>query len=58
MHDYMVDPACECWPTPPEMWTTHYGAVEPGSAIEFNPDCPAHGGPNFGPITTDKEVTS
>lgn len=33
---------CLCWPTPPHMWTTHYGAVEPGSAIERNPDCPAH----------------
>jgi len=34
---------CLCWPTPPEMWTTHYGAVEPGSAMEWNPGCPVHG---------------
>jgi len=34
---------CECWVTPERMWTTHYGAVEPGSQIEFNPDCPSHG---------------
>lgn len=34
---------CECWVTPEHMWTTHYGAVEPGSQLEFNPDCPEHG---------------
>jgi len=51
-------PPCECWPTPPETWTTHYGAVEPGSAIEFNPECPAHGGPDFGPIPTNPKGNS
>lgn len=25
------------------MWTTHYGAVEPGSTMEFNPKCSTHG---------------
>lgn len=34
---------CECWVTPESMWTTHYGAVEPGSQIDYNPDCPMHG---------------
>jgi hypothetical protein len=34
---------CLCWPVPPSMWTTHYGAVEPGSTHEYNPDCPEHG---------------
>lgn len=34
---------CECWVTPEHLWTTHYGAVEPGSQLEFNPDCPKHG---------------
>ncbi len=33
---------CLCWHTPPEMWTTHYGAVEPGSTMEWNPSCPVH----------------
>lgn len=34
---------CECWVTPEHLWTTHYGAVEPGSQLEFNPECPKHG---------------
>ncbi len=33
---------CTCFLLPPEMWTTHYGAVEPGSMYEPNPDCPEH----------------
>jgi dCMP deaminase len=36
---------CECWVTPEHLWTTHYGAVEPGSQLEFNPECPKHGEP-------------
>jgi len=33
---------CECWVTPESEWF-HYGsAVEPGSQVEFNPDCPKH----------------
>lgn len=35
--------SCLCWLVPERMWTTHYGAVEPGSTHEFNPECPAHG---------------
>ena len=35
---------CECWVTPEHMWTTHCGAVEPGSQVEYNPECPKHGG--------------
>jgi hypothetical protein len=34
---------CLCWLVPEHMWTKHYGAVEPGSTHEFNPDCPVHG---------------
>lgn len=34
---------CECVLLPEEFHTTHYGATEPGSTHEFNPDCPAHG---------------
>lgn len=33
---------CECWVTPEDTWTVHYGAVEPGSQMEPNPDCPVH----------------
>lgn len=33
---------CECWVTPERMWHTHYGAVEPGSQFEWNPECPKH----------------
>ena len=34
---------CECWVVPAHLWTTHYGAVEPGSMVEYNPECPEHG---------------
>lgn len=37
-----VGGGCECWVVPEHLWTTHYGAVEPGSAVEHNPDCPQH----------------
>lgn len=32
---------CKCWVNPRPL--THYGIVEPGDALEFNPDCPMHG---------------
>jgi hypothetical protein len=34
---------CTCFWTDPSTWTTHYGAVEPGSQREWNPECPEHG---------------
>lgn len=34
---------CECELLPEKYHTTHYGATEPGSMYQFNPDCPAHG---------------
>jgi hypothetical protein len=34
--------ACTCYWVDPKYWTTHYGAVEPGSTMEPNPDCPEH----------------
>lgn len=36
------DDTCTCWVTDSKYWHVHYGAVEPGSAMEPNPDCPAH----------------
>lgn len=33
---------CICEMTPERYWTTHYGAVEPGSQWEWNPDCRQH----------------
>ena len=41
---------CECWVTPEKYWTSAfscgYGSgYEPGSQIEYNPDCPKHGNP-------------
>lgn len=33
---------CECWPTDPSTWTTYGSAVEPGSTLEPNPECPVH----------------
>lgn len=35
-------PECECPEAPEHLWTTHYGAVDPGSMIEHNPECPVH----------------
>lgn len=37
------EPECECWPTEEKYHFVHFGATEPGSAIEFNPECPQHG---------------
>ncbi len=34
---------CTCPWVDPRHWTTHYGAVEPGSTREFDPTCPEHG---------------
>lgn len=34
---------CLCWPTPEKYHFVYYGATEPGSAMEYNPWCPAHG---------------
>jgi hypothetical protein len=39
----MVGGGCECWVTPESSWTRYGSAVEPGSQVEPNPDCPAHG---------------
>ena len=35
---------CECWVTPEKYWFRYGSAVEPGSQIEYNPECPMHGG--------------
>ena len=35
-------PECTCYPTPPEMWITYGGAVEPGSALQPNDLCRLH----------------
>jgi hypothetical protein len=34
---------CDCPYLPERMWTSHYGAVEPGSQFDWNPFCPVHG---------------
>ena len=33
---------CTCWVTPESQWFRYGSAVEPGSAMEPNPDCPEH----------------
>lgn len=38
-----ADDACTCPWVDPSLWTTYYGAVEPGSTREFDPDCVVHG---------------
>lgn len=34
---------CECFVTDQKYWSSHHGIIEPGSTMEFNPDCPEHG---------------
>ncbi len=41
-HRPVVGDGCQCWITPPSTWTTHFGAVEPGSQVEQNPQCREH----------------
>ncbi len=38
----VVGDGCQCFVTPESQWTTHYGAVEPGSQVEQNPQCREH----------------
>jgi hypothetical protein len=38
-----ADDACTCPWVEPSLWTTYYGAIEPGSTREFDPDCVVHG---------------
>ncbi|BDZ52787.1 hypothetical protein GCM10025867_50280 (plasmid) [Frondihabitans sucicola] len=33
---------CTCYPTDPKTWTRHGSAVEPGSMLEPNDECPVH----------------
>jgi hypothetical protein len=33
---------CTCWVTDESTWTRYGSAVEPGSQMEPNPDCPEH----------------
>ncbi|ASZ75152.1 hypothetical protein PBI_TREYKAY_83 [Mycobacterium phage TreyKay] len=40
--DYDALNTCTCPWVDPSLWTTHYGAVEPGSTREHNPLCPVH----------------
>lgn len=39
----MSNDECTCFWVDPKYWFTHYGAVEPGSQREYNPECPEHG---------------
>lgn len=36
------EPVCSCWVTDESTWTRYGSAVEPGSQMEPNPDCPEH----------------
>jgi hypothetical protein len=37
-----AEAACTCYPTDPKTWTRYGDAVEPGSTMEPDPDCPEH----------------
>lgn len=41
-HFEPIEPKCTCFPVPPEYWTTHYGAVDPATTLEPNPECSEH----------------
>lgn len=52
---------CTCWIVPEKYWTTHYGAVEPGSTHEWNPDCrmhPADDGAELIDLPPDNAITN
>jgi hypothetical protein len=38
----VTEPVCICWETDESTWTRYGDAVEPGSQMEPNPDCPEH----------------
>lgn len=40
-------PECKCFPVPSEYWTTHYGAVDPATTHDPNPECRACFPENF-----------
>lgn len=48
-------PECGCPMAPPRLWTTHYGAVDPVTMIEYNPACPVHGDLQLDKRLTDAE---
>lgn len=35
-------PKCTCFWTDPKTWFYYGSAVEPGSQMQWNPECPAH----------------
>lgn len=37
-----VQSVCICWVTDESTWTRYGSAVEPGSQMEPNPECPEH----------------
>lgn len=45
-HDYFTD-HCLCWETPRSQQFVYYGATEPGSAAEYNPECLVHANPEI-----------
>lgn len=36
------EPPCTCTIVDERFWFSHYGAIEPGSMMEFDPECPEH----------------
>lgn len=44
INDELLAATCLCWLLPESMHFVHYGATEPGSTHEYNPDCLVHGG--------------
>lgn len=37
-----MDDDCTCFVTPEYMWFRYGSAIEPGSQMEPNPECPVH----------------
>lgn len=51
------DVECICPMTDPSMWTTYGGATEPGSTMEWDPDCPVHPSATRAPLPLQVETS-
>lgn len=54
--DYDALNTCTCPWVDPSLWTTHYGAVEPGSTQEHNPLCPVHPADQLADLVAAREA--
>jgi hypothetical protein len=48
---------CICFVIPEHMWTQYGSAVEPGSQMEWNPECPVHPPESDRPVIGSEGMT-